>query len=691
MTALTEQPRLAFGGVAVRIATAPLTLLVLVSAAARTTAAWLRATPAYFPDEYMYAAFSRSLAAGHAPAVRGVPAHFLPLLQPLLTAPAWLLPDTEQAYRAAQAIDATAMSLAAVPVYLLARRVGLGPRFALAAAILSLTPPSLIYSSFIVSEPLAYPLALGAVAAGVHALDRPSGRSYGIFIALAALCMFTRMQFAVLIPCFALALAVVVARERRVREFARVHRFHLGLLLIGSAALLALGPARNTGYYPSFSFVPGFNAATAAHVAVADALVLAFAGGFVLVPGAVVGIVYGLIRPRHRTDLAFAALTLALTVGLLLEAVVYGHLDYVQERYLFYLVPLWTISFLLYAQRGWPRAALHLVAALALLVGALRLPLSGYTVRDRFEHSPFLFALRRLEQLLGGRSSASFAIVLFATVATIVVVVSIQLARRHAAAVALTIAAAATATASIGATSFDLQNTRAMYDNELGRHPTWVDDTHTGPSTMLLLPGSQGTEATLFWNTSIDRLALLPGASPSDSFAVEEAKVDRNGTVAVSGQPLRGDIVLATHGSTIALRDATILASSTGHLLAHPQGPLRLRLMMVGRDSDGWLEANGYIAIWPDTAGGAVTGSLVLPVRPPRGGGAVTLRFITGRNRREIVRRAPPGAVTRVTVPVCTRGPATIAYTAGPAGSVGDGRLVAATAGTPRFVQSAGC
>ena len=96
--------------VAVRVAVAPLTVVVLVSAVVRTVVAWSRATPAYFPDEYMYSSFGRSIANGHLPQVRGVPSHFLPLLMPLITSPGWMLGSVEHGYRAVQAIDATFMS-----------------------------------------------------------------------------------------------------------------------------------------------------------------------------------------------------------------------------------------------------------------------------------------------------------------------------------------------------------------------------------------------------------------------------------------------------------------------------------------------------------------------------------------------------------------------------------------------------
>src|ERR1700716_1778458 len=70
-------------------AAAPLAGLVAVSVVIRVVAGFMRVSPMYFPDEYRYAELSRSLAAHGHLLVRGAPAHFLPLLAPILTAPAW--------------------------------------------------------------------------------------------------------------------------------------------------------------------------------------------------------------------------------------------------------------------------------------------------------------------------------------------------------------------------------------------------------------------------------------------------------------------------------------------------------------------------------------------------------------------------------------------------------------------------
>src|SRR5213078_4481349 len=128
------------------------------------------ATPLYFPDEYIYASISRSLAEHGRPLIRGGPAHFPALLEPLAAAPFWLTNDPTLAYRLTQAENALAMSLAAVPVYLLVRRLGGGSWAALAAAALAVASPDLFFSSFVLADAIAYPLVLGAVYLGVRAL-----------------------------------------------------------------------------------------------------------------------------------------------------------------------------------------------------------------------------------------------------------------------------------------------------------------------------------------------------------------------------------------------------------------------------------------------------------------------------------------------------------------------------------------
>ena len=68
------------------------------------------------------------------------------------------------------------MSLAAIPVYLLMRRLGGGSWAALAAAALTVASPDLFFSSFVLADAIAYPLVLGAVYLGVCALSTAEPR-----------------------------------------------------------------------------------------------------------------------------------------------------------------------------------------------------------------------------------------------------------------------------------------------------------------------------------------------------------------------------------------------------------------------------------------------------------------------------------------------------------------------------------
>ena len=213
-----------------------LTAIVSVSFALRAVASAAHPVPRYFPDEYVYTAIARSLGGGHAPAVRGAPAHFPALLEPLLAAPFHALFDPGLAYRLTQVENALLMSLAAVPVYLLARGLSLSARYALACAAFAVLIPDLVYASYTLADPVAYPFALAAVAAGVAAIARPAHRSQIAFLVFAALAVFARVQY-VVIPVAFVTAAVVVDRRR----IFRTQRLPVVLFALPIVAALAVG------------------------------------------------------------------------------------------------------------------------------------------------------------------------------------------------------------------------------------------------------------------------------------------------------------------------------------------------------------------------------------------------------------------------------------------------------------------
>src|SRR5918999_5997864 len=126
-------------------AVAVLALLVAASAVVRFLMALAHPTPIFFADEYIYSTLAHELATTGSPTIRGEAASFPALLEPILTAPFWLFGDAGVALRLTQGLNALAMSLAAIPIYLLARKLALGKGFSLGAAALALLVPDFFY------------------------------------------------------------------------------------------------------------------------------------------------------------------------------------------------------------------------------------------------------------------------------------------------------------------------------------------------------------------------------------------------------------------------------------------------------------------------------------------------------------------------------------------------------------------
>ena len=168
------------------------------------------------------------------------------MLEPLLAAPFWLTHDPALAYRLTQAKNALAMSLAAIPMYLLLRRLGGGSRPALAAAALTVASPDLFVSSFVLADAIASARARRGLRRRLRAggADAPAAaRLRGARL----LATFARVQY-VLLPAVFVAATLVVERGS-VRATWR--RFRLSLLLYAAPLALpaALGPRRLLGYY----------------------------------------------------------------------------------------------------------------------------------------------------------------------------------------------------------------------------------------------------------------------------------------------------------------------------------------------------------------------------------------------------------------------------------------------------------
>jgi hypothetical protein len=188
----------------------------------------------------------------------------------------------------------------------------------------------------------------------------------------------------------------------------------------------------------------------------------------------------------------------------------------------------------------------------------------------------------------------------------------------------------------------------------------------------------------LFWNRSVARVALLPGAEEVDHVHSPRLRVAADGALLLNGRPLRAPLLVDGYAGTLRLANAGRVAASPSFTLWEPRGAARLSLYFAGRYGDGWLASMGRLSLWPDVPGGTVEGRLRLTMTAPPQGGPMTIRFDDGRGRHKDV-RLQPGVARAVEFEVCSRGRWQLTFAANSRGFVGN-RVVSARSTEPLFV-----
>src|SRR5215203_2359533 len=176
--------------------------LVAVSAALRFAAALDVPTPWIAPDEMLYGLLGRGLYATGRLSFLGGDVGYYSLVYPALVGLPLSLHDTALGYTVLKAVQAVAMSLAAVPVYLWGRTL-MRPGWALGAAALTVAIPGLAYSGLLMTEVAFYPLLVVAAWAAARALERPTVARQAVLLGAVLLAAATRLQAVVLVPAFA--------------------------------------------------------------------------------------------------------------------------------------------------------------------------------------------------------------------------------------------------------------------------------------------------------------------------------------------------------------------------------------------------------------------------------------------------------------------------------------------------------
>ncbi len=664
-----------------------LATLVLASAAVRLELALSDPGPWIFSDELYYAELAKSSASGGF-ALREVPVDALSLgpVYPLLIAPAFALferiPD---AYDAARAINAVVMSLAALPAYLLARRV-LGVLHSLGAALLTVALPSMLYTTVIMTENAFYPVFLTCALVMALALERPTVLRQLAVLVLVLIAVLTRRQGIVLLPAYGtaiLALAMTeglavpapsqAARWKTVMEPLRKFALTLVVLLVGAAGFLVYQLAR--GRSPTDSLLGAYAGLSDQryspeavfrwslyHLSELD-LYLGFAplAALLLVAGLALG--RGrLSAPRLRV---FAALSISLVVWFTVAVGAFASVagvNRIEERNLFYVAPLCFIALLVWVNLGLPRPWPG--AAIAVLVAAILptlLPFSSLLNETAVSDTLGLLPLWDVAEsaFLSGDVTLLVALVSMA-VGTLLLLLPVRFA--------LVLPALVLAYLVVIHDPIERRTSEASasaVENGIGRSRDWIDRLVGPDAGVAALWSGDQPHVTLWENDFFNRaigpvynFGNFPDGLPQQTLVLEPS----TGTVRFqTGEALRSRYVLVDRTMNL---DGRVLsgnrAAGAGMRLYEASQPVTIRERITGLYADGW---SGPEMVY--TRYGCEGGALVLiligsnelrssPARVvARSGGVVVARTLVGQAAERFrIPLRPVGGVCEVRLAV---------------------------------------
>ena len=560
-------------------AVAVLGFTVVVSAVVRSVFALRHSVPRLFPDEYIYAALSRSIGHGQLQ-IRGGTVHFPGIFEPIVAAPIWRLFATPTAYHLVQIENAVAVSLAAIPIYVIARSMRLSQWYSVVVAVYGLLIPELVLVAYTSSDAVAYPLALGAIAFALAAFERPTTSNQVGFLVFASLATLTRIEYFVLVPAYLVGAA---ALERR----AVWKRHRVAVLAIAPAAVLALDSrarllrrraARNQVRHQLHQMV-----LRADVLADARSRRRHRAGGgrrrrSSAYPSR--GRVLGIRRARLRSSSSWRRrntqrIRCSSRSGI--SSCSWRSSPWRSASTSSRVGGTGTSS------AAWPQSSASRQPA----CHSRNTP--HQPSRPTLSFSSPSASPRNISVRPTRHSRSAFWRALLAAAAA-------GFAFRGHKAVPIGAAIASVAVAGAVATYVDIQTTRTVRGT-LPPRLNWVDRAADGEVTAIETPVSlkQDLLYQLYWNSSIRRELLLGSAIPTDAFRAPRLQLNSKGIAS----DVKGDVLLGEFGTTAWLADAKRIAHGDRFTLWRTNGPLRFRLVISGRFWDRWLSSNGRLRAWP--------------------------------------------------------------------------------------------
>ncbi len=558
--------------------------------------AWLGSrmpAPFIFTDELTYQENARSLAAGAGIQVRDEPFGVVSVLYPLLLAPAYLLFDSlPDAYAAARTINAVVMSLAAIPAYLIARRL-LPVGLSLLAALLAVALPSLAYTGTLMSENAFYPAFLLAAWALLRALDEPTLRRQAVLLAACGVVTLVRVQgLAVVLAALTAPLLLRLVARRPLRPWLPLYAVVAGGALLVLAAQLARG-ASIPSLFGAYQVVgeESYDVVDVVkylfwHLAELDLYVG-------VIPFAAFLLLAARIRTLEPRVQAFVAATTALTVWTLLIVATFASrfAGAIVERNMFVVAPLLLIGLLVWIDRGLPRPRVYAlaVAGVAAVLPAL-IPFDRFLQLKVRSDTLMIVPLWNVQDEVG--LSRLNEVVLFGGIVAAALFFFVP--RRYALALpAVVLAYFAVAIQPIHAGPHGMEQAAAGALFEGIRVPdrAWIDRAVPDDDVAVLWTGKTNRFTVLmneFFNRRVSRVYTLGGPMPgllpetpvrvdpetgeirrADGSVVEEGYVLTDGTIALDGDEVAAD-------------------SALGIAVFGVGGPLVSTTSVTGVDNDLW-------------------------------------------------------------------------------------------------------
>ncbi len=672
---------------------AALVALVAASAALLSTGASRVREWAVMTDELLYAKLATAIAdsGSPVPTLHGEHVGFLGIVYPILLAPFYGLLDAPTAFQATHFVNSVLIASAAVPAYLLARRL-LPQAWSLAVALLSVALPWALLAGFVMSEAAAYPVFLWAFLACLRAVSDPSPRRDALALVALAVAFFTRPQFlflAAVLPLAVVLAEVGAAGRSGLRTALRGHPLLASVYAAGLAAavpLAATGSAdRLLGDYAvtatEGSLLPaGVWKAAALHLDV-------LAVGLGVLPF-LLGAGWALSRLRSASPQAraFGALTVLSLAALALETASYdlrfGGSGVVRDRYLFYVAPpLLAAATAFLLERRPP--SVGLTGATAFFAATVALadfePRPGVWV-----DSPASVLNGLIHDESAGLPAGVFValggIALGAVAAGAIAATAVRALPPRAAAAGFVVAVFAFS-GSVTGYAFDRllssRNPSGLPLTGESRVRNWVDLATRGPVALLAYPVSRewGPSAVLWWdvelwNRTVRRALVGPdGTFTYTPFPARTLDLDF-GSGRFPGTESAPPYVVAAQGDARFGLAASQAGASYGLSILAVERPYRARWATQGLDVDGWAipGRRADLRVYAEPGRGTELVRVGVALDVPVEAQARTRFRLTGP-RVDVRGSVQPRqqAVTQVEVCVPASGHTDLALTSGPA------------------------